>query len=562
MLCGKIMNKKVVIVGGVAGGATCATRLRRLDENAEIVVLDRGPYVSFANCGLPYYVGDVIQKESSLLLATPELFQNRFRIDVRIKNEVLSIDRESKTLLVSNRESGLQYRESFDALVLSPGAEPITPPWPGVDLPGIFTLRSVPDSRAIRNWIEAKRPQNAIIVGGGFIGLEMAENLAARGIRITLVELATQVLPPLDPEMAQYAKERLASRGTALRLGDGVAGFRQKSDGSLLVLTETGAEIEADMVVLAVGVRPEAKLAREAGLEIGQRGGIRVNDQMRTSDSNIWAVGDAVEVRNTTTGAWEVIPLAGPANRQGRVAADAICGRASRFHGTQGTTVCGFFGLSVALTGATEKALRRAGITDFESVYLHPNQHVAYYPGAKPMHLKLIFRPSDGRVLGAQAAGDSDVARRIDVIATAIYLNATVNDLEDLELCYAPQFGGAKDPVNFAGMIAANVMRGDLELAPWQTMSSAKPFVLDVREPEEYRAGSVPGAVNIPLDQLRSRLKELPQDTDIWVTCKVGQRAYYACRILSQHGLRAKNLSGGYSTFEAIRSSAETLAAR
>lgn len=554
------MNKKVVIVGGVAGGATCATRLRRLDENAEIVVLDRGPYVSFANCGLPYYVGDVIQKESSLLLATPELFHNRFHIDVRIKNEVISIDRGSKTLLVLNRETGLEYREPFDALVLSPGAEPIKPSWPGADLPGIFTLRSVPDSRAIRSWIESKKPHNVVIVGGGFIGLEMAENLAARGIKINLVELATQVLPPLDPEMAQYASERLQSRGINIELGDGVAGFRKNTDDSLLVLTQNGSEIEAGMVVLAIGVRPETKLAKQAGLEIGQRGGIRVDDQMRTSDPHIWAVGDAVEVRITATGAWEVIPLAGPANRQGRIAADAICGRASRFGGAQGTAVCGFFGLTMALTGATEKSLRRAGITDFQSVYLHPNQHVAYYPGAKPMHLKLIFRPSDGRVLGAQAAGESDVARRIDVIAAAIHMNATVNDLENFELCYAPQFGGAKDPVNFAGMIAANVMRGDLELAPWDEMSSVKPFVLDVREPEEFRAGSVPGAINIPLDQLRSRLSELPQDEDIWVTCKVGQRAYYACRILAQHGFRARNLSGGYSTYEAIHSSEGELA--
>jgi NADPH-dependent 2,4-dienoyl-CoA reductase/sulfur reductase-like enzyme/rhodanese-related sulfurtransferase len=546
------MSRKIVIVGGVAGGATCATRLRRLDESADILVLDRGPHVSFANCGLPYYVGDVIQKESSLLLATPELFHDRFRIDVRTRNEVLAIHRDAKTVMVVNLETGVQYQEHYDALVLAPGAAPICPPWPGVNLPGIFTLRSVPDSRAIRDWIETTKPRNAVVVGGGFIGLEMAENLAHRGIHVTIVELASQVLPPLDAEMAQYAKERLEAFGVNLKLGDAVAGFEQNDDGNLGVFTQGGARFDANLVVLSIGVRPETNLAKDAGLKIGERGGIRVDRQMRTSDPHIWAVGDAVEVRNSVTHAWEVVPLAGPANRQGRIAADVICGRESHFEGAQGTAVCGFFGLTVALTGATEKSLHRAGMTDFQSVYLHPSQHVAYYPGAKPIHLKLLFRESDGRVLGAQAVGESDVARRIDVIATAIHMNATVNDLEELELCYAPQFGGAKDPVNFAGMIAGNVMCGNLELAPWAELESQKPFVLDVREPHEFRAGTVRDAVNIPLDQLRSRLHELPQDREIWVTCKVGQRAYYACRILAQHGFHARNLSGGYSTYEAI----------
>jgi NADPH-dependent 2,4-dienoyl-CoA reductase/sulfur reductase-like enzyme/rhodanese-related sulfurtransferase len=554
------MTKKVVIVGGVAGGATCATRLRRLDENAQIVVLDRGPYVSFANCGLPYYVGNVIHKESNLLLATPELFHDRFHIDVRTRNEVLAINRDARTVTVSDLDTGREYQESYDALVLSPGAAPICPPWPGVNLPGIFTLRSVPDSRAIRNWIETRNPQKAVVVGGGFIGLEMAENLAHRGIHVTVVELANQVLPPLDPEMAQYARERLESHGVNLKLGDGVAGFKERG-GGLVVLTQAGSEFQADLVVLSIGVRPETGLAKNAGLEIGQRGGIRVDDRMRTSDPQIWAVGDAVEIRNSLTNAWELIPLAGPANRQGRIAADVICGRDAHFEGSQGTAICGFFGLTVALTGATEKSLRRAGVTDFRTVYLHPNQHVGYYPGAKPIHMKLLFRASDGRVLGAQAAGESDVARRIDVIATAIHMHATVNDLEELELCYAPQFGGAKDPVNFAGMIASNVMRGDMELASWAEIDSQKPFVLDVRDPAEFRAGTVPGAINIPLDELRSRLAELPQDREILVTCKVGQRAYYACRILAQHGFRARNLSGGYSTYEVFHSAQEELTA-
>src|SRR5665213_1483778 len=395
-------KKRVVIVGGVAGGATCAARLRRLDENAEIVVLDRGHYVSFANCGLPYYVGNVIQDEAKLLLATPALFKDRFCIEVRLRNEVTAIDREARTLSVRDLETGLEYRESYDALVLSPGAAPICPPWPGVDLPGIFTLRTIPDSREIKNWIENRKPNKAVVVGGGFIGLEMAENLAHRGIAVTIVELANQVMPPLDPEMAEYAKQRLESRGVNLMLGDGVAEFAQGSDEGLIVRTKGGAAFEADLVVLAIGVRPETNLARDASLEMGQRGGIRVDSQMRTSDPHIWAVGDAVEVRNRVTGQWELVPLAGPANRQGRVAADAICGREVRFDGVQATAVCGFFGLTVALTGATEKALHHAEMKDYQSIYLHPNQHVGYYPGAQAIHLKLLFRKSDGLVLGAK----------------------------------------------------------------------------------------------------------------------------------------------------------------
>jgi NADPH-dependent 2,4-dienoyl-CoA reductase/sulfur reductase-like enzyme/rhodanese-related sulfurtransferase len=542
-------KKRVVIVGGVAGGATCAARLRRQDEDAEIVVLERGPYVSFANCGLPYYVGNVIQEESKLLLASPTLFHERFNVEVRTRNEVLAIDRTASTVSVRNLETGREYNEPYDALVLSPGAAPIRPPWPGIDLPGIFTLRTVPDSLKIRNWIEEKKPHNAVVVGGGFIGLEMAENLAHRGIAVTIVELANQVMPPLDLEMAEYAKQRLESRGVSLALADAVEKFGQGSNGGLIVHTRSGKAYEADLVVLAIGVRPETTLARDAGLELGERGGIRVDSQMRTSDPRIWAVGDAVEVRNCVTGQWELIPLAGPANRQGRVAADVICGRIAHFDGVQATAVCGFFDLTAALTGATEKSLRRTGMEDFESIYLHPGNHVGYYPGAQAIHLKLLFRKSDGLVLGAQAVGEEGVARRIDVIATAIQMKATVFDLEEAELCYAPQYGAAKDPVNMAGMIAANVVRGDAQIAPWDKLDSTEAFLLDVREPHEFKAGSIPGSVNIPLGQLRSHLGELPTNKEIWVNCGVGQRAYYACRILSQHGLQARNLSGGYSTY-------------
>jgi NADPH-dependent 2,4-dienoyl-CoA reductase/sulfur reductase-like enzyme/rhodanese-related sulfurtransferase len=544
--------KRVVIVGGVAGGASCAARLRRMDETAEILILDRGPYVSFANCGLPYYVGNVIQQESKLLLASPALFRERFNIEVRTRHEVLCIDRAAQTLQVREQESGREYSQPYDALVLSPGAAPICPPWPGVDLPGIFTLRSVPDSRAMRAWIEDRKPRKAVVVGGGFIGLEMAENLVHRGLEVTIVEMAAQVMPPLDAEMAEYARQRLLERGVKLALSDAVSAFEAAPNGGLLVQTKSGAAYEAEMVVLAIGVRPETGLARAAGLEIGERSGIRVNEQMRTADPRIWAVGDAVEVRNRITGQWELIPLAGPANRQGRVAADAICGREVRFEGVQATAVCGFFDLTAAMTGATEKSLRHAGIDGYHCVYLHPAQHVGYYPGAQAMHLKLLFRKSDGRVLGAQAVGGEGVARRIDVISTAMQMKATVYDLEEAELCYAPQFGAAKDAVNMAGMIAANVLRGDAELAPWAEIGSTEAFLLDVREPGEFAVGAIPGAVNIPLGQLRARLGELPREREIWVNCAVGQRAYYACRILAQHGLQAKNLSGGFGTYRAL----------
>ena len=545
-------RKRVVIVGGVAGGATCAARLRRMDENAEILLLDRGPYVSFANCGLPYYVGNVIHDEAKLLLATPALFRERFNIEVRTCNEVVSIDRAARTIAVHDLDTGREYREHYDALVLSPGSAPVRPPCCGIDLPGIFTLRSIPDSREIRTWIDSKDPRKAVVVGGGFIGLEMAENLAHRGIAVTIVELADQIMPPLDREMAEYAREQLIARGIRLRMSDGVASFEQPPSGGLIVRTQGGAALDADIVVLAIGVRPEAKLAREAGLEIGKRGGIRVDSRMRTSDPHIWAVGDAVEVQNRLTGQWELIPLAGPANRQGRVAADTICGRDAEFDGVLATAVCGFFGLTVALTGATEKCLRRAGIDDFQCVYLHPNQHVSYYPGAHPIHIKLVFRKSDGRVLGAQAIGEADVARRIDVIATAIQMNATVFDLENAELCYAPQFGAAKDAVNLAGMAAANVLRGDVALAPWQELDDTDAYIVDVREPHEFHRDSVDGAVNIPLGQLRSKMAGLPHDREIWVSCGIGQRAYYACRILTQHGFRARSLSGGYQTYRVM----------
>ena len=546
------MAKRVLVVGGVAGGASCAARLRRQSEDAEIVIFDRGPYVSFANCGLPYYVGNVIQDEQKLLLASAELFLSRFNIDVRTENEVLSIDRERKEIEVKRLQTGEIYREPYDALVLSPGAVPIRPPLPGVDLPGVFALRTIPDSRQIRSWLEDRKVERAVIVGGGFVGLEMAENLARRGILVTVVEMLDQVLPPLDPEMAEAVQEHLKQNGIVLHLADPLAAFEQSSLGGLLVKTQSGASLPADLVLLSIGVRPEIKLAKEAGLEIGQRGGIRVDEQMHTSDPNIWAVGDAVETRNIVTREWGLVPLAGPANRQGRVAADSICGQEAYFRGVQGTAVCGLFGLTVATTGANEKTLRRLGITDFKAIYLHPAQHVGYYPGASTIHLKLLFSSEDGRILGAQAVGREGVEKRIDVIAMAIQDGASVFDLEEAELCYAPQFGAAKDPVNMAGMIAGNVLRGDVPLAPWESLFKTDALLVDVRQPEEFTAGHIEGAVNLPLPQLRSRLGELPRDREIWLNCGVGQRSYYALRILLQHGFKARNLSGGFATYKHV----------
>jgi len=534
---------KVVIVGGVAGGASCAARLRRLDEKAEILMVDRGPYVSFANCGLPYHVGGVIEKESSLLVADEQLFRERFRIDVRTRCEVTSISTDKKTVEMRNVETGDTCTESYDKLVLSPGAAPIRPPLPGIDLPGIFTVRTIPDARDIRAWIDAKNARRAVVVGGGFIGLEMAENLVHRGLDVTVVEMLDQVMPPLDPEIARLVEQHLERHGVKLALGDGVAGFQKSGDGALGVLTQSGAAHAADIVILAIGVRPEGSLAKLAGLDPGERGGIRVDEHMRTSNPDIFAVGDAVEVKDYVTGLQTLIPLAGPANRQGRIAADVIAGRDSRYRGTQGTAICGVFGLAVASTGASEKLLSRIGDADFEKIYINPKSHAGYYPGAKMLSMKVIFRKSDGRLLGAQAAGEDGVDKRIDAIAMAIQMGGTVYDLEESELCYAPQFGGAKDPVNFAGMVAADVLRNDMPLSHWSAEQSG--FLLDVRDPDEFSDGHAPGAINIPLNGLRGSLGELPRDREILVYCHSGQRAYYATRILVQNGFAAKNISGG-----------------
>ncbi len=534
---------KVIIVGGVAGGASCAARLRRLDEKAEILMVERGPYVSYANCGLPYHVGGVIEKESSLLVATEHSFRGQFAIEVRTNCEVVGIATDKKTVELKNSATGAVTTASYDKLVLSPGAAPIRPPLPGIDLPGIFSVRTIPDAREIRAWVAAKNAKRAVVVGGGFIGLEMAENLVHRGLDVTIVEMLGQVMPPLDPEMARLVEEHLRTHGVTLALNDGVAGFTQSSNGSLEVLTKSGTTHPADIVIMAIGVRPETALAKMAGIEIGQRGGIRVDEQMRTSNPDIFAVGDAVEVKDFVTGEWSLIALAGPANRQGRIAADVIAGRASRFRGTQGTSICQVFETAVAQTGASEKTLVRRGDKDYEKIYLYPNSHAGYYPGAKMLALKVLFRKSDGRLLGAQVIGEDGVTKRIDSFAMAIQMGCAVYDLEEAELCYAPPFGSAKDPVNFAGMIAADVLRDDMPLGHWNTVGNA--FLLDVRNPSELAVERAPDAYHIPLPELRARLGELPRDREILVTCRSGQRSYYATRILLQHGFTARNISGG-----------------
>jgi NADPH-dependent 2,4-dienoyl-CoA reductase/sulfur reductase-like enzyme/rhodanese-related sulfurtransferase len=553
---------KVIIVGGVAGGASCAARLRRLDEKAEILMVERGPYVSYANCGLPYHVGGVIEKESTLLVASEQMFRGAFAIDVRTNCEAIAISPKKKTVDLRNVATGEVTTESYDKLVLSPGAPSVRPPLPGIDLPGIFQVRTVPDVRTIREWIEGgttflagmsnysgiqmvKPVRRAVVVGGGFIGLEMAENLVHLGFDVTLIQKPNQVLSPLDPEIACLVEAHVKKHGVRILANDGVVGFKQLEGGALEVHTISGKTHAADIVILAIGVRPDTTLAKTAGLAIGERGGIRVDEQMRTSDPDIFAVGDAIEVKDYVTGQWSLVALAGPANRQGRIAADVIAGRNSRYRGTQGTAIIGLFGGATAWTGVSEKTLKKLGDQDFEKIYLYPNSHAGYYPGAKMLGLKVIFRKSDGRVLGAQALGEDGPAvdKRISTLAMAIQMGATVYDLEEAELCYAPQFGSAKDAVNFAGMVAANVLRGDMPLSHWDSVDSA--FLLDMREQVELAVEKVPGAVNIPMGQLRSRLGELPRDREIHVICRSGQRAYYATRILLQNGFNARNISGG-----------------
>lgn len=541
---------KIVIVGGVAGGASAAARARRLSEEAEIVVIERGPDVSFANCGLPYYIGEQITERDHLLVVTPERLRERFRLDVRTRVEVERIDRHAKQVHLHHLMDGSRSTESYDRLILAPGAAPLRPPLPGIDLPGILTLRNLQDMDRIKQRLDAGTRQ-AVVIGAGFIGLELVENFTRRGVATTVIELQDQILPPLDKEMTTPLVEELRRHGVQLRLEEAAAGFTEGADG-ITVHLRSGQPVSAQLVVLGVGVRPENQLAVAAGLAVGARGGIVVNEFMQTSDPDIYAVGDAVQIADFVTGEPAQVPLAGPANRQGRIAADHIFGRSSRYRGTQGTAIVQVFNQTAALTGASEKTLRRLN-RPYRKVYVHPTHHASYYPGAQPMTLKVLFDPDHGRLLGAQAVGQAGVDKRIDVLAVALQAGMTVFDLEEMELAYAPQFGSAKDPVNMAGFVAAGWLRGDHPQVSIEELTAdgaaQPPLFLDVRTAPEFARGAIPGAIHIPIDQLRARLAELPQSRRIVTYCQVGQRGYLATRILRQAGWDAVNLSGGYQTY-------------
>jgi NADPH-dependent 2,4-dienoyl-CoA reductase/sulfur reductase-like enzyme/rhodanese-related sulfurtransferase len=542
---------KLLIVGGVAGGASAAARARRLSEDAQIVLFERGPDVSFANCGLPYYVGGEIAERGKLLVATPERLETRFKLDVRTRSSVEAIDRLRKTIRVRDLVSGREYEESYDKLILSPGAAPLRPAIPGCDLPGIFTLRNLQDVDRIQQRV-SQGVKQVVVVGGGFIGLEMVENFVKRGIATTVVEKNGQVLTPFDKEMTTPILETLAAKGVTVLLGQSAESFEPSAEG-IVVRLKSGTRLTAQLVILGVGVRPENKLAVEAGLEVGPRGGIRVNEFLQTSDPDIYAVGDAIEVKDFVSGDPVQVPLAGPANRQGRIAADNVFGRSVKYRGTQGTAIVGVFDRTAAITGASEKALRRAN-RPYRKVYIHPVHHAGYYPGAQQMTLKILFHPETGKLWGAQAVGGAGVDKRIDVLAVAIQAGMTVFDLEEMELAYSPQYGAAKDPINMAGFVAGGLLRGEHPQVDVETIlagpADQQPLVVDVRTPQEFSAGHIAGAINVPVDDLRCRLGEIPRDRKIAVCCQVGQRGYLATRVLRQKGFSASNIGGGYKTYK------------
>ncbi|SMP46221.1 NADPH-dependent 2,4-dienoyl-CoA reductase, sulfur reductase [Neorhodopirellula lusitana] len=536
---------KIVIVGGVAGGASAAARARRLCDNAEIIVLERGHYPSFANCGLPYYVGGKIQSRNKLLVAPIDMLRQRHRLDVRIRSEVVQIDRDNKQVSVRNLESGEEYTETYDKLIIATGASPFRPPLPGIDGPRVLELRDLNDADRMYE-LATSGVTRATIVGAGFIGIEVAENLVRRGIHTTIVELSEQVLPPWDQEMIAPIDEHIRAQGVDILLGESATSFDDGPDG-LTINLKSGQALKSDFAVVCIGVRPESQLAADAGIQCGDRGGIIVTDQMQTNDPDIYAVGDVTQVSCFVSKTPTQIPLAGPANRQGRIAADHIFGRQSSYRGTQGTAVVGVFEKTAAMTGLSEKQLKRLDI-DYEKVYIHPANHAGYYPGAEALTLKLIYAPKTGVILGAQAVGGDGVDKRIDVIAMAIQGGMTVEDLEEAELCYAPQYGHAKDPINMAGFVAAGVIRGD---QPVVHVDSIDPqmFLLDVRSEAEFAAGHIPGATNIPIEVLREHTDEVPKDKTIAAYCKVGQRGYLATRVLMQRGFNVVNISGGYTSW-------------
>lgn len=542
------MSKKIIIVGGVAGGASTAARLRRLHEQAEIILVERGEHISFANCGLPYYVGGVIPERSHLLVQTVEGMESRFNLDIRIRTEVQSIDPQKKEITAQNLETGVTYTESYDYLVLSPGANPVAPPIPGLkEAKNVFTIRTIPDTDAINDFIDFQAPKRAVVVGGGFIGLEMAENLQHRGLEVSVVEMLPQVMAPIDFEMACLVHEHLRSKGVNLILSDGVKAFHDEGQDIEL---QSGQRLASDLTILAIGVRPEVQLAKSAGLELGTTGGIKVDQTMLTSDPFIYAIGDAVEVQCPISGAQTLVPLAGPANKQGRLVADNIAGKKRTYRGTMGTAIAQVFDLTVASVGNNEKTLQQRGI-DYEVVHIHGESHVEYYPGAEAMALKLTFDPKTGEIYGAQGVGGAGVDKRIDVLATAIYAGLTVEDLQELELAYAPPYGAAKDPVNLLGFAAANLMEGLSNHYQWsdvQELRDLGAFFVDVRPCTAKPTELIPNAVHIPLEELRTRLDELPKDKTIHLFCAIGLRGYVAERILKQEGYTVRNLDGGLTT--------------
>jgi NADPH-dependent 2,4-dienoyl-CoA reductase/sulfur reductase-like enzyme/rhodanese-related sulfurtransferase len=547
-------HTKLIIIGGVAGGATAAARARRIDEHAEIVLFERGEYISFANCGLPYYIGHVIKKRDDLLLTTPAAFKGRYNIDVRTMSDVIAIDPANKAVQVKEYRSGRVYTESYDKLILSPGAEPVRPRIEGMNGDRIFSLRSVPDSDRIRAHVDEVRPQRAVIIGAGFIGIEMAENLAERGVAVTIIEMLDQIMPPLDYEMASLVQAHMMQKGVTLTLGEGVETVSRKRD--RISVTTRGNRTECDMVILSVGIAPENRLAREAGLALSGDGHILVDLSMKTSDPDIYAVGDAVTVQDLITGKPASTALAGPANKQARIAADNALGRKAEFKGTLGTSVVKVFDMTAASTGLNEKKLKALGMPYLKS-YTHSVSHATYYPGAELMSVKLLFAPGDGRILGCQIIGREGVDKRIDVMATAIKASLSVYDLEELELAYAPPYSSAKDPVNMAGFVAANILKGDMEVIHWDELDSLDMndhTLIDLRNPDELEASArIAGAVNIPVNSLRARLQELDRGKTQVLFCAVGMRGYVAHRILAQHGFRSKNLSGGFRTYSSVK---------
>lgn len=564
---------KILIVGGVAGGASAAARARRLSEDAEIIMFERGPHISFANCGLPYHIGGDIKERSKLLLQTPDSFFARFNVDVRVMNEITCINREEKTVTVKNILEGTEYTESYDYLLLSPGAGPLVPPIPGIKNPLTHSLRNIPDMDMILQTIEMNNVEHATVVGGGFIGLEMMEAFHQRGIKTTLLELADQVMTPVDKEMAGFAHQEIRGKGIDLCLNTALSAVEyvpethlaseasgedvshQHINGHLNLSLSTGDTLETDMLIMAIGVRPETQLAQEAGLKIGELGGIWTNPSMQTSDPAIYAVGDAIEEADFVTGSQTLVPLAGPANRQGRMAADNMLGRSETYQGTQGTAICKIFDLAVASTGKNEKQLKREGI-NYEKVYVHTASHASYYPGAEIVSFKMMFDPKSGKIFGAQAVGKDGVDKRIDVMAVAQRAGMTVEQLQHLELTYAPPYGSAKDVINQAAFVANNLIKGDAKAIHFDEIDNLndEQVLLDVRNPSELKnVGSIEGAINIPVDSLRQRMDELPKDKEIVIICQVGLRGHVAYRQLVNRGYKARNLIGGYRTWCAAK---------